>query len=253
VVKYGRHRRKKASGDPWADRDDAWPEGPIPGADEAGDGSDAPDWFAPPEEGEEAYAARMDVPLAAMLMLGVNPWQRIDGMGMARQALETAPTGDSRRDLTVEERFLLANGRAWCLAVHADLARGARRDDPFVVSDASRQLELAQAADPGNPQALTTLSLVRLRQGRPPEALEAAREAVRVFGSLPDEQRTGRTQGAALLALVTLALVTAVSGDREAAQVLAEAAQAVRSPLDLDEAAFAALLGELGELSSPDA
>ena len=52
-----------------------------------------PDWFAPPAAGEEAYAARQEVPLAAMLMLGENAWQRIDGMGLARQALEAPAHG----------------------------------------------------------------------------------------------------------------------------------------------------------------
>ena len=69
-------------------------------------------------------------PLAAMLMLGEHAWQRIDGMGLARQALETPVTGDPRVDLSEDERFLLANGRAWCLVVHSDLGHGGRRDDP---------------------------------------------------------------------------------------------------------------------------
>ena len=84
-----------------------------------------PDWFAPPA-GEDAYAARQEAPLAAMLMLGEHAWQRIDGMGLARQALEAPATGDQRVDLSEDERFLLANGRAWCLVVHSDLGHGGR-------------------------------------------------------------------------------------------------------------------------------
>ena len=42
-----------------------------------------------------------------MLMLGEHAWQRIDGMGLARQALEAPVIGDQRVDLSDDERFLL--------------------------------------------------------------------------------------------------------------------------------------------------
>ena len=210
-------------------------------------GGSAGDWFGPSQPGEEEYAPRKDVPLASMLMLGENPWQRIDGMGMARQALEAAPTSDGRHDLTDDERFLLANGRAWCLAVHADLAHQGRRDDPFVLADIGRHLEEAEAIAPGNPQLHTTWALLRLRQGRTDEGLECARRAVQTFGSMPDHERSGRTQGAAILALVTLALVTAASGDLATARLLGGAARAVWTPLDIDEAAYTSLMAELSE------
>jgi hypothetical protein len=189
----------------------------------------------------------MDVPLAGMLMLGESSWQRIDGMGMARQALEAPLTEDARKDLSDQERFLLANGRAWCLAVHADLAHKGRRDDPFVVADASRHLELAQAVDPDNPQVQTTLALVRYRQGRTTEALEAAQAAVQAFGAMADRQRSGRTQGAAVLAVVTWALLTAASGDLATARMLGKAARAVTTSIDIDEASFSSLMAELSE------
>jgi len=226
-----------ASDDPFSD--------PIAWGDEA----EAPtDWFGPDEaSGPEGYVPRRDAPLAAMLMLGAQSWQRIDGMGLARKALEADATGDARRDLSPEERFLLANGRAWCLLVHGDLGHQGRRDDPFVLADAGRHLELAQQADPTNPAALTTLALLRLREGDPPVALDTARQAVGAFAALPDERRTGRTQAAAMLALMTLSLACAASGDPGMASALTDAARATRSPLDLDEAAFGALKSEVSE------
>ncbi len=213
----------------------------VPGETQAG----APDWFGPSDFAEDDYAPRLDVSLAAMLMLGANPWQRIDGMGMARQALEAPRTGDVRHDLSDEERFEMANGRAWCLLVHADLAHHGRRDDPFVLADAGRHLTLAHELDSANPRLGATLALLRLRQGRLDEAMQAARHTVDAFGRLADERRSGRTQGVALLAVLTLALVSARNGDREVSASLASAATAMRSPLDVDDAAFAALLSEL--------
>jgi len=180
-----------------------------------------------------------------MLMLGEHPWQRVDGMGMAREALEAPVTGDPRHDLTAEERFLLSNGRAWCLLVHADLAHQRKHDDPFVLADAIRHLELAEAVGPREPQLLTTQALLRLRQGRTSEALAGARSAVDAFGLLSDHVRSGRTQGHAILAVLTLALATAASGDLATARALTAAARAVRTSLDVDEAAFTALVGEL--------
>ena len=178
-------------------------------------------------------------------MLGANSWQRIDGMGMARQALEAPQTGDPRHDLSDEERFEMANGRAWCLLVHADLAHHGRRDDPFVLADARRHLEIAHELDPSNPRLETTLALFRLREGKLDQAKEIASRAVDAFGRLADDRRSGRTQGAALLALVTLALASARTGETAISAALAAAARAVRSPLDIDDAAFAALLSEL--------
>jgi hypothetical protein len=203
-----------------------------------------PDWFAPADLGEDDYAPRLDVSLAVMLMLGANSWQRIDGMGMARKALEAPQTGDPRHDLSDEERFEMANGRAWCLLVHADLAHHGRRDDPFVLADAGRHLKIAQELDPANPRVETTLALLLLREGRPDEAMEVACRAVEAFGRLADERRSGRTQGAAVLAIVTLALVTEMTGDPAVSASLVAAARALRSPLDVDDAAFGALLSE---------
>jgi hypothetical protein len=211
------------------------------------------DWFSPEEpEQLEGYVARRDVPLAAMLMVGAQPWQRIDGMGLARKALEAEVTGDARRDLTEDERFLLANGRAWCLVVHGDLGHQGRRDDPFVLADAGRHIELAQHYDPANPAAWSTLALLRLREGRTGESLEAARYAVATFAALPDERRSGQTQAAAVLALVTLGLASAASGDLATAEALGDAARATRRPFDLDEAAFGVLVAELREQDQPN-
>jgi hypothetical protein len=207
--------------------------------------AEALDWFGPSDAGEEDDAPRLDVSLAAMLMLGANSWQRIDGMGMARQALEAPRTGDPRHDLSDEERFEMANGRAWCLLVHADLAHQGRRDDPIVLADAGRHLEIAYGLDPSNPSLPTTLALLRLRQGRLEEAKETACRAVDAFGRLADDRRSGRTLGAALQAVLTLALVSASAGDLVRATSLAGAARAVRVPLDVDDAAFGALLTEL--------
>ena len=210
-------------------------------------------WFGPAEQGPEQDDPRHHVSLATMLMLGENPWQRIDGMGMARDALEAPITGDSRRDLSDQERFFLANGRAWCLLVHGDLAQLQRRDDPIVLADASSFAELAHAVSPTDPHLHTTFALLRFRQGRTSEALVAARGAVDAFGSLPDRDRNGRTQGAAVLAVLTLALVTAASGDHATARTLAAVARATRSPLDVDDVAFGALLAELSVWSDPPA
>jgi hypothetical protein len=182
-----------------------------------------------------------------MLMLGTSPYQRIDGMGLARKALEAPSTGDPRRDLSDEERSMLANARAWCLLVHGDLGHRSRLDDPFVLADAERHVGVAGAIVPGSPYIETTASLLRLRQGRLGEALESAQRALDGFARLPDHQRGGRTQGGAILAVVMLALVLASSGDMYGARALGASARAVRTPLDLDDAAFAALLREVDE------
>jgi hypothetical protein len=203
------------------------------------------DWFAPSDLDEDEYAPRFDVSLAAMLMLGANSWQRIDGMGMARQALEAPRTGDPRHDLTDEERFEMANGRAWCLLVHADLAHHGRRDDPFVLADAGRHLTMAHEVAPGDPRLETTSALLRFRQGALEEAVEAAQRAVHAFGRLSDDKRSGRTQGSALLALLTLALISVRTGEADVSASLVAAARALRSPVDVDDAAFGALLSEL--------
>ena len=114
-----------------------------------------------------------------------------------------------------------------------------------MLADAGRHLAMAHELDPANPRLATTLALLRLRQGKLDEAMKAARHAVDAFGRLPDERRSGQTQGAALLAVLTLALVSASTGDPVASASLALAARAMRSPLDVDDAAFAALLSEL--------
>jgi hypothetical protein len=216
-----------------------------------------PDLFGPSEFEGTGDAPQGDAALAAMLMLGEKSWQRIDGMGMARLALEAEPSNDRRYDLTGEQRFLLANGRAWCLVVHGDLGHQGRRDDPIVIADALRHWELAKTIDPESPELRTTEALIRLRQGRPNLALEAAQRAVQDFGGMKDGSRTGRTQGAALLAVMTLALATAATGKNSRAKVLATTARALRVPMDVDDAAFRALVGELAELeqtvAAPDA
>jgi hypothetical protein len=213
-------------------------------------GAAEPDWFAPSAMGEDVYTARQEVPLAAMLMLGEHAWQRIDGMGQARQALEAPTSGDRRVDLSDDERFLLANGRAWCLVVHSDLGHGGRRDDPIVLADAQRHVEQAESvATKGVQQAqlLTTGALVTFRREGAPGALNLARTAVDAFAVLPDSERSGQSQGIASLAVLTLALLTAASGDTGSALNLARAAGALRPPLDVDQAAFGALLKELSE------
>jgi hypothetical protein len=251
VARHAKRRRKsKDLGDRgWSDesRFDTDLRAPEPSGE-----ADAvePDWFAPPAAGEDAYAARQEVPLAAMLMLGEHAWQRIDGMGLARQALETPATGDPRVDLSEDERFLLANGRAWCLVVHSDLGHGGRRDDPIVLRDAQRHVELAQSVathDAQRAQILTTEALVHYRWEGSQDALSLAQAAVDAFAVLPDNERSGQSQGAASLGVLTLALLTAASGDIEAALNLGRAAGALRPPLDVDQAAFAALLTELSD------
>jgi hypothetical protein len=227
-------------------------------ADEAGPDDNAapaddPFGIFGPEQAEDVYVASADVSLAGMLMLGANKWQRIDGMGLARRALEEPPTGDVRRDLSQEERTLLANARAWCMLVHGDLGHRSRRDDPFVLADAERNVEEARSAAPRSPQVETSLALLRLRQGRTAEALESARRAVDAYASFSEHERTGRSQGGAILALVTLAVATAASGDTATARALGAAARAVKLPVDLDEVAFDALMAQLDEATSASA
>ena len=205
------------------------------------------DWFSPSDPGDDGSAARLDVSLASMLMLGATSYQRIDGMGMARRALEAASTEDARRDLSDDERLLLTNGRAWCLLVHGDLGHRSRLDDPFVLADAERSVEEARQLAPDNPQGETSLALLRIRQGRIEEALQSAQRAVEAYARMDDHRRDGTTQGGALLAMVTLALALASSGDTTTARWLAEAARAVRVPMDLDEAGFSALMTQLEE------
>ncbi len=252
MARHAKRRRKPIGpGDsPWSDDDrfegpNPYAVEPLPEAPEV-----EPDWFAPSEPGEDAYAARQEVPLAAMLMLGEHSWQRIDGMGMARQALEAEETGDPRLDLSADERFLLANGRAWSLLVHLDLAHGGRRDDLFVLADAQRHIEQAQgvaARATQQAQLLTTQAMLVFRQDGPVAALPWARAAVDAFAALPDHERTGQSQGAGSLAVLALALVTGAIGDTEAAADVARSAMALRPPLDVDQSAFGALMNELAE------
>ena len=189
----------------------------------------------------------MDVSLASMLMLGTSSYQRIDGMGLARKALEALPTGDTRRDLSEDERSMLANARAWCLLVHGDLGHRSRLDDPFVLADAERYVAIALRIAPGSPYVVTTEALLRFRQGRTEEATQSAQQALDAFACLPDNLRSGRTQAGAILALATLALIAAASGDLYGARAFVTAARAVRTPLDIDDAAFTALLAEVGD------
>ncbi len=232
-----------AEGGPLADAPIA--DEPLANAPLANESSPDEDWFAPSDEEEARYAAGMDVSLASMLMLGTTAYQRVDGMGLARKALEAPPTGDPRRDLSADERFLLANARAWCLLVHGDLGHRGRLDDPFVLADAERYLTIARGTVPDSPHAGTTLALLQLRQGTAEEALQTARRTVESFAQLPDHQRTGNTGGAALLAVVTLALASASCGEAAVAQALSLAARAARTSLEIDEAAFAALMTQL--------
>jgi hypothetical protein len=232
VARHAKRRRKSPGPDDrtWSDDSrfdtdlsalEAAPEAALP----------EPDWFAPPSAGEHA-------------------WQRIDGMGLARQALESPAAGDPRVDLSQDERFLLANGRAWCLVVHSDLGHGGRRDDPIVLADAQRHVELAQsmaARDAQRAQVLTTAALIAFRRGGWQDAVGLAQAAVDSFAVLPDNERSGQSQGTASLAVLTLALLTAASGETEVALNLARAAGALRPPLDVDQAAFGALLTELSD------
>lgn len=208
------------------------------------------DWLNPNANDEEGHAQRDDVALAMMLMLGADPWQRIDGMGMARKALQSADTADHAREFSYDERLMLANARAWCLAVHGDLSPVGLRDDPMVVADANRYVEFALAMAPQDPEVATTLALVRLRQGRIDEAVRIAQDAVQAFGSLPDRRRTGRAHGTAVLAVVTLALAKATVGDHLSAKHLVSAARAVRTALDIDEVALSSLTSEISALSN---
>jgi hypothetical protein len=201
--------------------------------------------FGSPLPDESCDAPRREVALASMLMLGASASQRIEGMGLARKALETPATGDPRHDLSADERSTLANARAWCLLVHGDLGHQNRLDDPFVLADANRHIEMARAIARVSPFIETTVGLLRLRQARTAEALVCAQRAIEAFARIPDHDRTGRTQGGSILALATLALVAASSGDMHGAGVLGTVARAVRMPLDLDDAAFAALLAEI--------
>jgi hypothetical protein len=258
VVKHLRRRQRGASDQPALAQSEAVAGGEaVVPANEFFEGDGEPsrddDFFGPSQPGEDGYAARTDVSLASMLMLGTTPYQRIDGMGLARKALEAPRTGDPRRDLSEEERALLSNTRAWCLLVHGDLGHRSRLDDPFVLADAERFVEAARGLAPGSAQVQTTAALLRFRQGRAREALEAAHQAVEGFARLPDHQRGGSTQGAAILAVVVLALVAASSGDVHGARVLGTAARAVRTSLDLDDVAFTALMAELEDAIGRDA
>jgi len=112
---------------------------------------------------------------------------------------------------------------------------------------ADRYATEALAIGPDNPQALTTRALTALRRGRSDQAVEWAGRAVRSFGGLADAEGTGRVHGPAVLAVVTLALARAGSGDRDTARTLGEAARAVRIGLDIDATAFGALMAELSD------
>ncbi len=92
-------------------------------------------------------------------------------------------------------------------------------------------------------------------RGAAADALESAERALELFARIPEHQRGGRTQGAAILAVVTHALVVASMGDWGGARMLSTAARAVVTPLDLDEAAFLALLarGRFGHGPTPPA
>lgn len=251
VARHAKRRRKSPGPEDRAWSDESRFDADLRAVEPTPDtGIPEPDWFAPSESGEDVYAARREVPLAAMLMLGEHAWQRIDGMGLARQALEAPATGDLRVDLSDDERFLLANGRAWCLVVHSDLGHGGRRDDPIVLADAQRHVEQAQsvaARDSHRAQVKTTWALVAFRREGPAGTLYLAQAAVDAFAVLPDSERTGQSQGAASLAVLTLAVLTAAAGDIESALNLGRAAGALRPPLDVDQAAFGALLKELSE------
>jgi hypothetical protein len=192
-----------------------------------------------------------DVALASMLMLGAQPWQRIDGMGMARHALEAPLTGDQRRDMTDQERFLLANGRAWCLLVFGDLGHQGRKDDPFVLADAERHVALGERLSPRHPRIATTKSLLSLRQGANAQALKGAREVIDRLGVWPEHDRNAETQGVALLAILVLALAEQAVGNDAGAGLLAKAVQAVRTSFEVDATALASLLGELRKPEDP--
>jgi hypothetical protein len=203
------------------------------------------EWHDLSEHDHVHAGPRNDIPLALMLMEGSTTWQRIDGMGMARQALEAPVTGNRWHDLTDGERLVLANGRAWCHVVHADLSPVGNHQDPVVLVDAIRHAEIAYAIGPDDPEVATTLSLIELRRGNVHEAVRLAERAVNTFARLSDGRRTGRAHGSATLAVVMLALASAHAGDTGTALALGSAARATRTALDVNEAALAALLQEL--------
>jgi hypothetical protein len=153
--------------------------------------------------------------------------------------------------MTDEQRFLLANGRAWCLLVYGDLGHQGRRDDPFVLADAERHMALGERLSPGNPRLGTTKSLFFLRQGAIDQALKSAREVVDRFGAWPEHHRDAETQGVALLALLVLALAERAVGNAAAAELLATAVQAVRTSFEVDGNALRSLLAELHETARP--
>ena len=129
-------------------------------------------------------------------------------------------TGDQRVDLSEDERFLLANGRAWCLVVHSDLGHGGRRNDPIVLTDARRHVELAQdvaTRDASTGPGPDDQGPPCLPSEGTEEALGLAQASVDAFAVLPDNERSGQSQGTASLAVLTLALLTAASGDTDAA------------------------------------
>jgi hypothetical protein len=196
---------------------------------------------------------RRDVALAIMLMLAPEPWLRVDGMSLARQALDAPSTGDPRRDLKDYERGMLADGRARCLVLHCDLMLGSTREDPIVAYEASRYAEFAMRLAPDDAEVTITLALVRLRQRRAEEASELARRALEALGADPYAASDGRVQSAALLSMLILAISSMHMGDRPTAWALVDVISSAPAPLEVDEVGCARLIAELNDLLASDA
>ena len=136
--------------------------------------------------------------LASMLMLGATSYQRIDGMGLARKALEAELTGDPRPNLSVEERCLLASARAWCLLVHGDLGMP---PGPMTPSwwPMRNVISRPRGTRAGKPHAEPP-RLAAAPPGPPNRGPRGSGRGGSGFARLPDHQRNSSTQGAAVLA-----------------------------------------------------
>lgn len=225
--------------------------GGVPAGVEASPGGDDGAHHAPEADDDlTGPAPRRDVAHALLLMLSPRAAMRIDGIGLARQALDHRRTGDARRDLTDDERGLVAGARAWCMAVHSDLAIGTIDGDPILLAEAERHAVEAYQLRPQDPQVVATLALVRHRQGRHADAVAWAEWAVTWIGQHPDLQVDGRLAATLATTLLVLALARWRLNDSLVAAELVEAAGAWRDTLELDDVAFAALAAETDHIPS---
>lgn len=218
---------------------------PTPSTDEpvpdAGEG-----WaMEPQDEAVWAMSPRRNASHAVAMMLGSTAALRIEGSGLARQVLDTAPVGDPRFDLGHDERALVAATRAWCLAVHSDLAIGNIEDDPILLAEAERCALTAYDLRPADAQVMTTVALVRLRQRRLDEAVQWAERSVGQLQGDPMLEEDGRVAATMAVALLVLAIARWRLGDASGAATLAQAALAWHHTLEIDDVGFAALLAEV--------